>query len=114
LSALAKARPEASKPVEQVADASIFASHDKSSSIMMESLMTTVAREKFSSQVAPEVLAALRQIAESQGRQFRSVLDETLRDYIDRHQKERPGRHVMTSFASSLDEFDSLYRELAK
>lgn len=114
LSALAEASREASKPVEQVADASILPYHDASSSIMMESLMTTVAREKFSSQAAPEVLAALRQIAESQGRRFQSVLDEALRDYIDRHQMERPRRHVMTSFASSLDEFDSLYRELAK
>ena len=60
------------------------------------------------------VLAALRQIAESQGRQFQAVLDDALRDYIDRQQKERPRRHVMASFASSLDEFDSLYRELAK
>ena len=42
------------------------------------------------------------------------MLDDALRDYIDRQQKERPHRHVMASFASSLDEFDSLYRELAK
>ena len=76
--------------------------------------MTTAVREKFSSQAAPDVLAALRQIAESQGRQFQAVLDEALRDYIDQQQKERPRRHVMASFASSLDEFDSLYRELAK
>jgi predicted transcriptional regulator len=76
--------------------------------------MTTAAREKFSSQDAPDVLAALRQIAEAQGRQFQSVLDEALRDYIDRQQKERPGRHVMAAFAPSLEEFDSLYRELAK
>ena len=39
---------------------------------------------------------------------------DALRDYIDRQQKERPRRHVMASFASSLDEFDTLYRELAK
>ena len=81
---------------------------------MMESLMTAPTREKFSSQAAPEVLAALRQIAESQGRQFQAVLDEALRDYIDRQQKARPRRHVMAAFASSLDEFDSLYRELAR
>jgi len=42
------------------------------------------------------------------------VLDDALRDYIDRQQKERPRRHVMTAFASSLEEFDSLYRDLAK
>jgi len=76
--------------------------------------MTSSAREKFSSQAAPEVLAALRHIAETQGRQFQAVLDDALRDYIDRQQKERPRRHVMTAFASSLEEFDSLYRDLAK
>jgi len=76
--------------------------------------MTNAAREKFSSQAAPEVLAALRHIAQSQGRQFQAVLDDALRDYIDRKQKERPRRHVMTAFASSLEEFDSLYRDLAK
>jgi hypothetical protein len=76
--------------------------------------MTAVAREKFSSQASPEVLLALRQIAEVQGRQFQAVLDEAMRDYIDRQQKTRPRRHVMASFASSLDEFDRLYGELAK
>jgi|UniRef100_UPI0040476313 hypothetical protein len=76
--------------------------------------MATVAREKFSSQASPDVLMALREIAEVQGRQFQAVLDEALRDYIDRQQKTRPRRHVMESFASSLDEFDHLYRELAK
>ena len=81
---------------------------------MMEMTMTTAAREKFSSQAAPDVLAAMRQIAESQGRQFQAVLDEALRDYIERQQKDRPRRQVMVSLASSLDEFDSLYRELAK
>ena len=76
--------------------------------------MTLVSREKFSSQASPEVLAALRHIADSQGRQFQAVLDEALRDYIDRQQSQRPRRHVMAAFASSLDEFDNLYRDLAK
>jgi hypothetical protein len=64
---------------------------------MMVKMMTTATLEKFSSQAAPEVLQALRTIAESQGQQ-----------------KESPRRHVMAAFASSLDEFDHLYRELAK
>jgi protein-disulfide isomerase-like protein with CxxC motif len=97
-----------------LASAPILFYHETSISIVMKMAMTAGIREKFSSQAAPEVLAALRQIAESQGRQFQAVLDEALRDYIDRQQKERPRRHVMTAFASSLDEFDSLYRELAK
>ena len=81
---------------------------------MKDRNMTAPTREKFSSQAKPEVLAALRQVAENQGRQFQAVRDEALRDYIDRQQKERPRRHVMASFASNLEEFDSLYRELAK
>jgi len=76
--------------------------------------MASLSLQKFSSQAAPEVLSALRQIAESQGRQFQSVLDEALRDYIDRQQKDRPRRHVMASFAASVGEFDALYRELAR
>ena len=51
--------------------------------------MTTTAREKFSSQAAPDVLLAMRRIAESQGRQFQAVLDDALRDYIDRQQREK-------------------------
>lgn len=76
--------------------------------------MATTPRKRFSCQAAPEVLAELRRIAESRGRHFQAVLDEALRDYIDRQQKARPRRRVMASFAASLEEFDSLYRDLAK
>jgi len=76
--------------------------------------MTAPARQKFSSQATPEVLATLHKIAESEGRQFQSVLDEALRDYVERKEKGRPRRHVAEAFAQSLQEFDSLYRELAK
>ena len=54
--------------------------------------MTTAVREKLSPGAAPQLLAALRQIAENQGCQFQTALDEVLRDYVDRQQKERP-RH---------------------
>lgn len=80
---------------------------------MTESAMTTT-REKFSSQAAPDLLAAMRRIAEDQGRQLQAVLEEALRDYIDRQQKDKARRHVAGAFAPSLDQFDSLYRELAK
>ena len=70
--------------------------------------------QKFSSQATSEVLAEMRKIAESQGRQFQSVLDEAMRDYIDRQQTEKPRRHVMAAFVDSLSEFDELYAALAK
>ena len=75
--------------------------------------MSAPVREKFSSQASPQVLAALRRIAEVEGRQFQSVLDEALRDYIER-KKGGSRRRVVDAFARSVEEFDSLYRELAK
>lgn len=76
--------------------------------------MSTALRQKFSSQASPQVLAELRKIAATEGRQFQSVLDEALREYIARKETGRPRRHVIEAFVRSVDEFDALYRELAK
>lgn len=76
--------------------------------------MAAISREKFSSQAAPDVLNALRTIAEIEGRQFQAVLDEALREYIERKEKGRPRAGVVEAFSQSLSEFDALYRELAK
>lgn len=76
--------------------------------------MPNTAREKFSTQAAPEVLTALKKIAESEGRPIQEVLDEALREYIERKEKGQPRRPAMDAFAQSLSEFDQLYRELAK
>ena len=82
--------------------------------VQSELIVSTLQREKFSSQASPDVLAALRELAATQGRQFQAVLDDAMRDYLERHSKSRPRQHVMATFASSLEEFDSLYRDLAK
>ena len=81
---------------------------------LRHAIVSTLNREKFSSQASPDVLAALRELAAAQGRQFQAVLDDAMRDYLERQTKTRPRQHVMASFASSLEEFDSLYRDLAK
>ncbi len=52
--------------------------------------MSTALRQKFSSQASPQVLAELRKIAATEGRQFQSVLDEALREYIARKETGRP------------------------
>lgn len=56
--------------------------------------MAAAIREKFSSQAAPEVLAALRRIAESEGRQFQAVLDEALWEYIERRKNLPSGKTI--------------------
>ncbi len=74
----------------------------------------TSAREKFSSQADPEVLAQARYAAEKQGRQFQNILEEALIEYLERHQTERPRVHVLEAFGMSMQEFDELYKNLAK
>jgi hypothetical protein len=69
---------------------------------------------KFSSQANPEILNSLHQIADEEGRKFHSVLDEAFRDYLSIKGVSINSRKVMTKFAKSLQEFDELYKALAK
>ena len=46
---------------------------------------------KFATQADPEVLAALRKLAEAEGRQLQALVDEALREYIDRSWAMRRG-----------------------
>ena len=47
-------------------------------------------REKFSSQAAPELLGAMREIARDEGRHFQAVLEEAMREYIDNRSRQKP------------------------
>lgn len=71
-------------------------------------------KEKFATQAAPEVLAKLREIAANEGRQLQAVLDEALRDYIEKKRTDKPRAHVLKALGDSLDDFDELYKALAK
>ena len=82
--------------------------------LIYSSDMTLLKRKKFSSRASPDVLAELRELALAQGRQFQAVLDDAMREYLERQNKTRPRQQVMASFASSLEEFESLYSDLAK
>jgi len=72
------------------------------------------ALRKFSSQAEPEVLEAMQEIADREGRRLQSVLGEALREYLARKQGQAPRRSVLEAFEKSLKERDELYRSLAK
>lgn len=74
----------------------------------------SLTKEKFSSQLDAELLAAVRQFAQINGRQLQSVLEQALAEYLDRHLTDRPRSHVMEALGMSMNEFDALYQELAK
>ncbi len=62
-----------------------------------------VQRQKFSSQADPELLRCAREIAQEEGRQFQAILEEALREYVERKRSERPREAVMAHFRASVE-----------
>ncbi|MGE0199952.1 MAG: hypothetical protein AB7P76_03160 [Candidatus Melainabacteria bacterium] len=71
-------------------------------------------KQKFASQADPTVLAELRRIADSEGRQFQALVDEAFRDFIEKKTTEAPRSAVMKAFEASLAEYGELYQKLAQ
>lgn len=73
-----------------------------------------ISKIKFASQADPHLLAGFKDLARKEGRQFQSLLDEAMREYLERKQTGRARRHVIAAYEESLVKFDKLYAELAK
>ncbi|HXJ91642.1 MAG TPA: ribbon-helix-helix domain-containing protein [Terriglobia bacterium] len=71
-------------------------------------------REKFATQVNPELATALRSLAQSEGRQLQALVDEALTDLIEKHNRMKPRAHVMGAYLASHERFAPLYKKLAK
>ena len=76
--------------------------------------METQAREKFATQVNSEILAALRSLAKSEGRQLQALVDEALADLLEKRKQGRPRAHVMAAYQGSHEKFGPLYKKLAE
>ena len=74
----------------------------------------SASREKFATQVNSEVLAAVRDLAEKEGRQIQALVDEALSDLIEKRRNSRPRSHVMAAYLGSHDKYSSLYKKLAE
>jgi len=70
--------------------------------------------QKFSSQARPELLEEVRAIAAAEGRQFQSVLDEALAEWVERKKGESPRPETIAHLKASIARHRSLYEELAK
>ena len=60
-------------------------------------------REKFSSQASPELLAEVRKIARDDGRHFQAVLEDAMREYIERRQGQKVRPEVMAHYRASVE-----------
>lgn len=71
-------------------------------------------RQKFATQVDPEILQRTKDIAAQEGRQLQSVIEEALTDFVEKHTGSRPRPAVMAHYEASLASFGPLYERLAK
>ena len=69
---------------------------------------------KFATQADPEVLGALRQMANQEGRQLQALVDEALRDYVERKHSHTPRQQVVEALQASITQYDELYKKLAQ
>jgi hypothetical protein len=74
----------------------------------------SAAKEKFATQVTSSILADVRAIAQSEGRQLQALVDEALADLIEKRRNTRPRVHVMNAYNASHEKYADLYRKLAK
>ena len=71
-------------------------------------------REEFATQVNTEILAAIRTIAEKEGRQLQALVDEAFADLIEKRGKTTPRAHVMGAYLASHEKYGPLYKKLAE
>ena len=71
-------------------------------------------KEKNSSQAAPELLSEMREMARSEGRQFRAVMEEAMQEYVESRARLTPGPEVMDHFQASVERNRRLYELLAQ
>ncbi len=76
--------------------------------------MATRRREKFTTRVDSEILAAVHNLARIEGRQLQSLVDEALADLIEKRRGSRPRARVMAVYQASHERYAPLYKKLAE
>jgi predicted transcriptional regulator len=71
-------------------------------------------REKFATQVDPELLASVRSLAQKEGRQLQALVEEALADLLEKRKNGRPRAHVMAAYQGSHEKYAELYKKLAR
>lgn len=74
----------------------------------------TQTREKFATQVDAALLADVRDLARSEGRQLQALMDEALADLVEKHRNAKARPHVMAAYMGSHAPYAGLYKKLAE
>jgi len=71
-------------------------------------------REKFATQVNSEILAAVRALSATEGRQIQAVVEEAFADLLEKRKRASPRAHVMGAYLASHEKYSPLYKKLAE
>jgi predicted transcriptional regulator len=69
-------------------------------------------REKFTTRVNSEILAAVRALARKESRQVQALVDEALADLLEK--QTAPRARVLRAYLSSHEKYAPLYQKLAE
>ena len=76
--------------------------------------MAAIEREKFTSQVTPDLLIKMREIARNDGRPFQTVVEDAFRQYIESRSQKKVSPEVMAHFWASVEKNRRLGELLAQ
>ena len=71
-------------------------------------------KEQFTGRAAPELLAAMRSIAQAEGRDFEAALEDAMQEYVTNRGESKVRPEVMAHFRDSLETNRLLVELLAK
>jgi hypothetical protein len=71
-------------------------------------------QEQFATQIDSDILASVRNLAQEEGRNVDTLVEEALRDLLQKHQQPRPRPHVIAAYLASHEKFATLYKKLAE
>jgi hypothetical protein len=71
-------------------------------------------KQKFATQVDPILLAKTREIAQREGRNLQSVVEEALADLVEKKATDRSRPEVVAHYEATVTQFDRLLDRLAK
>lgn len=71
-------------------------------------------RVKFAMHVDPEILAAVEEVARTEGRQIQALIDEALADLLHKRKCMNARPHVMAAYMQSHETYTAVYKKLTE
>ena len=71
-------------------------------------------KEQFTGRAAPELLAAMRSIAQAEGRDFEAALEEAMQEYVTNRGESKVRPEVMAHYRNSVEKNHLLGKLLAQ